>query len=174
MKTAEFLSQLDKVDRMGVWALSMANLRVMFPESPKTFMKGLGRMLAQGLLVRICNGLYVNPRASCKPADMLATTASFLRPWDFNYLSLESALAEAGRISQLPSRMTLMTTGRKGIFETPYGVIEFVHTQRTPNEILKEVYFDPQRELYVATPERATRDLRRVGRNVHLIQREDI
>jgi hypothetical protein len=173
MKTAEFISQLDRVDRMGIWALPMANLRLMFPEHSKTFMKAIGRMLAQGLLVRISKGLYLNPRASCKPPDVLAALTSFLRPWDLNYLSLESALAEAGYISQMPSRMTMMTTGRKGVFETAYGVVEFVHTQRNEDEILKEIYFDSHREIFVATPEKAARDLRRVGRNIQLLQHQE-
>ncbi len=93
----------------------------------------------------------------------------FLRPWDFSYLSLESALSEAGWISQIPSRLTLMTTGRSQIFNTPYGTIEFVHTMQAENKLRNEIRFDPQRELAVATPTRALRDLKRVGRNLDLV-----
>ncbi len=41
---------------------------------------------------------------------------------------LESALSEYGVISQIPiDRLTIMTTGRKGHYKTPYGTIEFTH-----------------------------------------------
>jgi predicted transcriptional regulator of viral defense system len=173
MKTNEFLAEIDRVDRMGIWALTLPNLRIMFPEPLKTFRKSLGRMERLGLVVRVARGIYLNPRARSLPLDLLSVLVSFLRPWCFNYLSLESALSEAGIISQMPSRLTVMTTGRKGVFETPYGIIEFVHTSRSEDEILKEVNYDSFREIYVATPQRAERDLRRVGRNTGLIQHQE-
>ncbi len=132
-------------------------------------LKALARHQQTGVIERIARGLYVNPRASCLPSDLLSALVPFLRPWDFNYLSLESALSEAGWISQIPSRLTLMTTGRSQIFNTPYGTIEFVHTMRAEGKLRNELRFDPQRELAVATPSRALRDLKRVGRNLDLI-----
>jgi hypothetical protein len=169
MKLTECITAIEKVDKLGIWALPLFNLRVIFSENPKAFMKGLARMEALGVLLKVARGLYVNPKSRCLPQDTLAALVPFLKPWDFNYLSLESVLSEAGWISQMPSRLTLMTTGRKGIFNTPYGTIEFVHTERKPNDNLSELYLDPVRELYVASPQLALRDLKRVGRNVDLV-----
>jgi len=94
---------------------------------------------------------------------------SHLRPWDSNYLSLEAALPEAGWISQIPSRLTVMTTGRTQTFNTPWGVIEFVHTARKGVDLSEGVVFDERRRIHVATPQRAWRDLKRVGRNLDLV-----
>ncbi len=64
-----------------------------------------------------------------------------------------------------------MTTGRAGLFKTPYGNIEFTHTKRSVDNILDGTN-DVGRPLRYATVETAHRDLRRVGRNVHLIDEE--
>ena len=61
-----------------------------------------------------------------------------------------------------------MTTGRTGTFDTPFGLVEFTHTKRSTSDILEQTR-DVGRPLRVATPSAASRDLRRVGRNVHLI-----
>ncbi len=47
-------------------------------------------------------------------------------------LTLKSLLIH-GRISQVPNRLTLMASGRSYTYTTPLGVIEFVHTARSPN-----------------------------------------
>lgn len=131
---------------------------------------GLARHQRAGIIERVARGLYVNPRARCLPPDVLSSLVSFLKPWDFSYVSLESALSEAGWISQIPSRLTLMTTGRSQTFETPYGTIEFVHTAQKLDRMPEDIYFDRTRELYVAAPERAYRDLKRTGRNLDLVE----
>jgi hypothetical protein len=172
MKLIDYIEAIEKVDKLGIWALPLFNLRTLFPEHPKTFMKGLARMEDVGVLLKVARGFYVNPKSHCLPQDTLAALVPFLKPWSFNYVSLESVLSEAGWVSQLPSCLTLMTTGRKGTFHTPYGTLEFVHTQRKPSANLGDMYFDPVRELYVAKPELALRDLKRVGRNMDLVNLE--
>jgi hypothetical protein len=92
-----------------------------------------------------------------------------LRPWDFKYLSLESALSEAGVISQIPSRLTLMTTGRTQTFATPYGIIEFVHTAQKPEDLRHQVVWDNRKGFPVATAKRALGDLKHVRRNLDLV-----
>ena len=56
---------------------------------------------------------------------------------------------------------------------TPYGAIEFTHTKKPVSVILAETRLENGRPLRVATKERAIRDLKRVGRNVDLIQEEE-
>lgn len=100
--------------------------------------------------------------------------ARTLRRGEYSYLSLESALSEYGVISQIPvNRLTVMTTGRKGMYETPVGTIEFVHTKRKPTEILAGVV-DVNRPLRLATAQTAWRDLKRVGRNTHLVNEGEL
>ncbi len=93
-----------------------------------------------------------------------------LRRGAYSYVSLESALSEYGVISQIPmSRITVMTTGPGGVIGTPYGVIEFTHTVRPWRDILEKTLVMDGRPLRIARVETALRDLRRVGRNLHLV-----
>ena len=79
-------------------------------------------------------------------------------------------LSEYGVISQIPlDRLTLMTTGRKGIYQTPYGIIEFTHTKRSVSDILKNTKRITGNPLRIALKKTAWRDLKRVGRNLDLV-----
>ena len=92
----------------------------------------------------------------------------------YNYTSLESALSEYGAISQiLIDRITVMTTGRKAEITTPYGTIEFTHTNRKASDILRGT-IDFDRPLRFATAATAYRDLKRVGRNLHMVSENDL
>jgi predicted transcriptional regulator of viral defense system len=169
MQLSNLLATLDRLDRMGIWCVSLPTLQVVFREDRHTILKSLARHQLHGVIQRVARSLYVNPRARCMPPDVLGALVPFLRPWDSCYLSLESVLSEAGWISQIPNRLTLMTTGREYVFETPYGVVEFVHTKQTADQLRADVTTDERREFPVATPRRALRDLKRVGRNMDLV-----
>lgn len=169
MKITDFIRSMELADKGGIWLFKLDTLKMMFRESGSTLLNGLSKMEKHGLLVKICRGIYVNPKATSLPGDPLPALVPMLRPWDFNYLSLESVLSEAGMISQLPSRLTVMTTGREGEFVTPYGTIEFVHSKRKVESMLCDIIYDEYRGLHIATSERALKDLRRVNRNLDLV-----
>ncbi|STS10528.1 Uncharacterised protein [Ewingella americana] len=61
-----------------------------------------------------------------------------------------------------------MTTGRSGEYETPWGVIELTHTERSVNDILSGTV-ETKSPIKFAKKETAVRDLLRVGRNTHLM-----
>jgi len=83
-------------------------------------------------------------------------------------------LSEYGVISQIPmDRLTVMTTGRAGELKTPYGIIEFTHTKR-PVAVLPDGILSSARPLRLASKATAWRDLKRVGRNVHLVDRTEL
>jgi len=149
-------------------------LAKLFPEdSPKTFSEGLNRLVKAGVLTRACRGVYVNDRAHSFDGRVIERIAQALRPGEFTYVSLESMLSEYGEISQIPiDRLTLMTTGRKGVYKTPYGVIEFSHTKRPLSDILTRIKQVDGRPLRVADREAAWRDLKRVGRNTRMVRDE--
>ena len=67
-----------------------------------------------------------------------------------------------------------MTTGREGVYQTPYGVIEMTHTKRSTTNILKNTVFVKKKPLRIATKKTALRDLKRVGRNLNLIIIEEM
>lgn len=163
-------------DRRRRYVFTRRQLAKLFSgDSPKAFSEGLNRLVRSGLLVRACRGVYVNPQAHSFDSRVIERIAQALRPGAYSYVSLESLLSEAGAISQIPlDRLTVMTTGRKGSYSTPYGVIEFTHTRRPVVEVVQNIRQVEGRPLRLATPSIAWRDLKRVGRNVQLVDREAI
>jgi len=176
MKRIELTRKLAALDRMGVHALARRDIEKLFPEEgDKAMDKSLQRMVEDGLLQRVAKGLYVNPAATSKNRWIAEEIAKALRPGRMSYVSLESILSEYGVISQIPvSRLTLMTTGRSGVHETPYGIIEFTHTKRGRAEILARTVAPKGRPLRIATKQAAVRDLLRVGRNVNMMVQEEL
>ncbi len=175
MRTIEAVKSLAEWDRYGWSVFTLADLRKLFPHrSDKTLSESLRRMVQQGVLERVANGVFVNPLSGHSRVGLFERIACAIRHGEYNYISLESALSEWGAISQVPQAyLTVMTTGRKGTFRTPYGVIEFTHTRRSPVDIARNT-IERGRPLQIATAPAALRDLRRVGRNLHLVDLEEI
>lgn len=175
MKKLQAIQVIRDFDKKGRFVFSKHDLYKLFPEdNKKALEEGLNRLVKAGLLVRACRGIYVNDFAQCKDSYVIEHVAKALRRGEYNYVSLESILSEYGVISQIPlDRLTVMTTGRKGTYQTPYGVIEFTHTKRSVDDILNSIKDIAGRPLRVASKQAAIRDLRRVGRNINLLQQEN-
>ncbi len=172
-KTA--LKRLNLWDKQGRFVFTRADLAKIFHEdSPRAFKAGLQRLVADEILLRPVRGVYLYELSQSRGSDTIEHIARALRRGEYNYVSLESALSEYGVISQIPvERLTVMTTGRKGEYPTPYGTIEFTHTKRRPVDILPGIR-DVNRPLKLATVATAWRDLKRVGRNTHLVNEQEL
>jgi len=171
MTKIELIRKLSDLDRRKISVLARRDIEKMFPdEGVKSMEKSLQRMVSDGLLERVAKGLYLNPAASSKNRWLMEEIAKALRPGCLSYVSLESILSEYGAISQIPiRRMTVMTTGRSGVHETPFGTIEFTHTKRSRSNILGCTLAPKGRPLRIATRSVAVRDLLRVGRNTNML-----
>lgn len=171
MKSLQAVRVLRTWDKTGKYVFTKHQLSQLFPnDAPKTFDEGLNRLVKDNILVRACRGIYVNPHASSLDSYAIEHIAKALRPGEYNYVSLESILSEYGVISQIPlDRITIMTTGRKGVYKTPYGTIEYTHTKRDWSDILKGIMTVEKRPLRIASKKMAWRDLKRVGRNVNMV-----
>jgi hypothetical protein len=173
MKRSELSKRLLDADQAGVWAFTPASFGALFEKTDPNYLKlRMKRLAEQGVLRRAARGTYVNPLARSLPMDVRRGLIRFLRPREVSYVSLESKLSEAGAISQIAAALTCMTTGASGSFETPWGIIEFTHTDRNI-DVGKDLYRGDDGTLE-ATVRCATRDLRRVGRNVGLIDPETL
>lgn len=152
---------------------SRNDLGVIFEEFGDTLSSTVKRLVKYGILRKISNGLYAN--ASSKKTDnLLYKMVPYLRPNEINYLSNESVLCNLSIISQqMMDRITVMTTGRSGVFNTPYGVIEFTHTKRNPLSILEKTSVIDNLPVRTADKHVAVRDLKRIGRNVNMIDWEE-
>jgi hypothetical protein len=173
MRRQALLQKLADVDRRGVWAFTPATFSALLGNPEPSYLKlRMKRLADQGVLIRAARGVYVNPHARSMPSDVRGGLIRFLRPRELSYVSLESRLSEAGAISQVATTLTCMTTGSPGRFDTPWGAIEFTHTERRIVPGLDVHARDDG--VLEATVERAARDLRRVGRNTALIDAEDL
>jgi predicted transcriptional regulator of viral defense system len=170
MNLKNALHVLNFWDTQGKYIFTKRMLEKLFSEdNQKTLSESLGRLVKNNILTRACRGIYVNPDAKSFDSQVIEKIAITLRRGEYNYISLESMLSEYGLISQIPvDRLTVMTTGREGQYETPYGIIEFTHTKRSVLNILTHT-LKASRPLRIATAEAALRDFKRVGRNTNLL-----
>ncbi len=175
MRILDAIKTLTEWSRRGRAVFTRNDLRKIFPDdSDAAFRDSLFRLVSEGVMYRVSRGVFVFALDQRGDPDRLERIATALRRGCHSYLSLESALSEYGIISQVPlAGITVMTTGRSRVFSTVFGRIEFTHTNRSVDDILDNTR-DVGRPLRLATPGAAARDLRRVGRNTHLIDEEEL
>lgn len=176
MNQLEAIQKFRDFDAKGKYVFIKNDMAKLFPQTNKKALdEGLRRLVKTGILKRACRGVYVNENGSSFDRNVIEYIAKALRRSFYNYISLESALSEYSLISQIPiDRLTVMTTGREGVYNTLYGVIEFTHTKRSMKNILDHIITLDDRPLRIATKKAALRDLKRVGRNLHLLELESI
>jgi len=174
MNKLQAIRALKEFDKRGKFIFTKHDLIKLFiDDSPKALTEGLNRLVKTGLLQRVCRGVYVNVETQRFDSYVIEYIAKAIKRGCYSYVSLESMLSEYGLISQVPiDRLTVMTTGRQGIYKTPYGIIEFTHTKRSVSDILEHTLTVEGRPLRIATKEAAIRDLKRVGRNLNLLVEE--
>src|ERR1700730_3398610 len=171
MKRADLLKKLLEADRKSIWAFTPATFGALLGQMEPNYLKlMMKRLTDQGVLIRAARGVYVNPHARSTPTDLRSGLIRYLRPREISYVSLESRLSEVGVISQVATALTCMTTGSSGRFDTPWGAIEFTHTDR--NIAIGTDVHQRDDGVLEASIECAVRDLRRVGRNTDLIDDE--
>nr|WP_298136259.1 type IV toxin-antitoxin system AbiEi family antitoxin domain-containing protein [uncultured Pseudomonas sp.] len=148
------------------------DLRALVPDiSDGAYKTLLSRAASEGHLVRVCRGLYMFEPANPSNGLLLFHAAARLRATQFNYISLETALSDAGVISQIPINwITLMSSGRSSAISCGrWGTIEFVHTKQKPQELIDQLRYDPRCRLWRASPQQALRDMKAARRNRDLI-----
>jgi hypothetical protein len=154
------------------YLFSASDFYQVFPDmSPENLRVLLGRAVKAELLARLCRGIYLYPKSGYQKGFELYHAAARLRDGVFCYLSLESVLSEAGVISQIPlGWITLMTSGRSGIIDCGnWGHIEFIHTKKTPGQLVSFLAYDSRYRLFRASVPLALRDMRSAKRSMDLI-----
>ena len=134
----------------------------------------LSRATKSGLLRRVCRGIYFYPVPNYSSGSLLFHAAARLRASEFNYISMETVLSDAGVISQLPLNwISLMTSGRSHVVDCgDYGHIEFVHTAQRPDDVGGELTYDAERHLWRASVRQALRDMKATRRSRELVDEE--
>ena len=151
---------------------TLSDLRSILPElSSGAFKTLLSRASRKTVLKRICRGLYTYP-ARCKLTGLeLYHVAARLRAHEFNYISLETALSDAGVISQIPMQwITIMSSGRTQTIKcTDWGHIEFIHTKKKPVDLINKLSYDKACHLWRADVPLAIEDMKATQRSLELI-----
>ena len=170
MKLSNAVQVLQGMEDQGRCVYRSRDLRKLLTDTTESgFRSTLRRLKEAGRLVSACRDVYVFGDGRANRTHLLEDIAATARRGDLCYVSLESALSEYGLISQIPvGRLTVMTDGRSSEITTPFGEIEFTHSDRDKAELLRRSR-TVGRPLRLATEEAAISDLKRVGRNNHLL-----
>ncbi len=157
------------------YLFSLHDLSAILPELKLSAFKALlGRAVNKGLLVRVCRGLYLYPEVDYSTGRLLYHVAARLRAREFNYISLESVLSDAGVISQIPMNwITLMSSGRSYIVDCGnFGHIEYIHTRKSIDRLEPLVSYDEKCHLWRASVALAIQDMTDTRRNMDLVDWE--
>ncbi|MDE8753689.1 hypothetical protein PZA22_23775 [Pectobacterium polaris] len=171
-KSDELLNALAKAVNAGGGIHSVTELAFMQGvPCDSAFRKFLADCVKRGLLRRVVKGFYESVITPPEPETAIYKIIKKLRSGVLNYISLESQLSHTGDISQVVmGRVTVVTKGRSGCFDTPYGVIEFTHTKKPVAQIAPNLYYDPDIKMYRAYKEQAIADLKHCQRNLHMLE----
>ena len=131
----------------------------------------LSRASKNGILERVCKGIYIYPKANYDSSLVLFKVAAKLRADHLNYVSLENVLSDTGAISQqLLGWITVMTTGRSGVITCGrFGTAELIHTAKPPEKIMPHLRLDARTGLWWADEELALQDTKDAKRDVRLV-----
>lgn len=171
-KSDELLKVLAKAVNAGGGIHSAVELAFMsgVPCDP-AFRKFLADSTKKGLLRRVLKGFYESTITPPEPETAIYKIIKKCRSGVLHYISLESQLSHSGDISQIVmGRVTVVTKGRSGCFDTPYGQIEFTHTKKPVEQIAPNLYYDPDIKMYRAHKQQALADLQHCQRNLHMLQ----
>ena len=173
MKASAFQRELEAVHRatgFGVFTTGTLMNSIMAGDHKRTCEKTIAVAVNDGLLVRLCRGIYRYKHASpLRPS--LQEAVLLLRPRAHNYISLESALGCWGVIEQhVLGGITVMTDGRGGRLATPHGAIQLTHTAKSYERVRSNLVMATEFDLLpTALPRLAAKELMRVGRNTDLL-----
>lgn len=176
MQPIKYLAQwLTENANKDHFLFTLMNLRTLFPHLSIPAVKTLlNRAVTNKLLLRVCRGIYLYPPALRRDGQLLFHVAALMRANNFNYISLETTLSDAGVISQIPINwISIMSSSRSNVISCgKFGTIEFIHTCQQPVELASQLIYDYSCGLWRANVSLALKDMKRTHRNCDLIDWE--
>lgn len=175
MKIFELQQKLNQLELQTNSSLfSYTQLKVLFAdENEQTLYSALRRHTKNGVIKHVCTGIWLNPLGKYATAHTrLEELAILLRPVHYNYVSMETVLSQASIISQqMFGYLTVMSTGKSKMYKTEFGTLEFTQTKRNWIEVSRHPIPNGHR-LPWADIQTAYRDLKRMGRNINMIDKD--
>ncbi|ATU20613.1 type IV toxin-antitoxin system AbiEi family antitoxin [Bifidobacterium choerinum] len=161
--------------RFGLYVYRKADLSAVLGEEGNPLTRTLTSLCAAGIMERAVRGVYVFSYARGIGDGTLDAIVQCLRPTSISWESLESVLSKWGVISQIPiGRVTYMTTGREGEFDTRFGVIDLTHSSLPASRIVPNLVMRGDGRLPMASKMFAYENLKATGRNLHLVDMEEL
>lgn len=178
MQPIKYLNNwLEKHTNSERYLFSLQDLRALFLDmSDSSFKTLLSRAEDNNYIERICRGLYAYKKANFDRGLLLFHVAAYLRANEFNYISLETILSDAGIISQVPINwISIMSSGRGNIISCgKFGTIEFIHTNQKPANLINNLTYDANCHLWRANVSLALKDIKKTHRKSDLIDWETV
>lgn len=177
MNIDKTMRQLRFLAGEGKYVYNTADLHILLrSDSLQAARSTVARLVHRGILIPACRSIHVFREGAGTDTQILHDVAKTLRRGTQCYMSLESALAIHGLIETAPQALTVMTTGRRGTYDTPWGRIEFNQTRRKPVEITTRAPVPPTGGLRLASVDMAREDIKRIRRgspaNMLLVERQ--
>lgn len=163
MRRSELKAFLSERAEAGKWTVTAHEFNQAFPASDLVQRVMLSRHVKAGLISRLSPGIFLNNDALALGRVTLQGLAGMLRPHDDCYISLDAALHMHGRLVSMPSVVTVMTTGRRYLFDTPLGVVQFIRSKRDPSTWKRDLSDVQVNGIPVASIKLALDDYVRVG-----------
>lgn len=175
MKSIEAVKALHSWDIKGRYLFRSRELGLLFNENGNTLRQTIKRLLSDEVILRVARDVYLYAFRHSE-RSLIGDIAVFLRPGDYTYESLESAASQWGIISQIPvGRISCVTTGKGGEVRTPFGVVDYEHTDASVGELVVEtIERTPDSALPIATKERTLSDLLNFDRSTELIDWNEV
>ncbi len=174
MKIVDAIKIMADQDRQGTYIWHLNDLGELFGEEGDRLRGTVRRLVADEVLGRVMNGIYYNRLSHSVGLNTLYDFARAMRPDGPLYESFESAASQWGIISQVPWRLTFATQGSGGEYHTPLGTVEFTHTSRDDEEILRNTSEWPDGRGRIASYALTLDDLLRHHRSIDLIDWEEV
>lgn len=174
MRSVEAIKIMAAQDRQGTYIWHLGELGELFGEEGDRLRGTVRRLVADDVLGRVINGVYYNKLSRSVGLNTLYDFARAMRPDGPLYESFESAASQWGIISQVPWRLTFATQGSSGEYDTPLGTVEFTHTSRDADEILRNTSEWTDGRGRIASYALTLDDLLRHHRSIDLIDWEEV
>lgn len=169
MKVYEAMRKIDDLRQRGVGVFTYKGLSLLFQEKGIKLKKTVASLVDRGALIRATRGIYVHAAKPTIDHVREQIVLSLRGSAEFIYISQECALHRHHLITQVPTALTLMTTGRSARLPTPFGLIELRHTKRNASDLYDRTDM-AEGPLPWANPSLAIQDANRSGRAQGLLK----
>lgn len=171
MRTIDAMKKLARNDGRFTHVYTKKELSELFNETGSKLNGTLKSLIKENILNRAYHNVYVFRFSQYGGLGTLDLIGKKIRPNDSFYESLESSASAWSLISQIPTFVTYMTTGKSKWYNTGYGSIDFVHYSKT-DEKPRTIDRSSMGRVPLADKLQTYRDLQKTKRSLDLLREQ--